>query len=257
MTDSAPRARPRVFCDDEELGYVRDRSRFANGQGLILDETYRLAHLPLVAPLHPAVMPSKVGSYYRMGRHPCVVSLVVAILGDALFGSPAYQQLDAELRAAPFAHKLLWDLIEARKSKLHATLCSSLSVGYPYFGLDEAHRSALKQIGTFRIQIRGIFSGNINVGRLYLRLYPERRDGANVFHHVQRAMQCRTTDLHLVGLHNFTDDLTAAEAMALSEIMTRWWDVQILDFEVDHLNLLGALDDLVLDSPFRERVPLA
>jgi hypothetical protein len=46
----------REFCTDEELGYGRSRFLFAAGTGLRLDEAYRLAHLPLVAPTHPDVI---------------------------------------------------------------------------------------------------------------------------------------------------------------------------------------------------------
>ena len=44
------------FCSDDELGFERSRTRFPCGEGLTLDETYRLAHLPLVAPDHPRVI---------------------------------------------------------------------------------------------------------------------------------------------------------------------------------------------------------
>ena len=46
----------REFCSDEELDYGRSRFLFAPGKGFRLDEAYRLAHLPLVAPTHPDVI---------------------------------------------------------------------------------------------------------------------------------------------------------------------------------------------------------
>ena len=86
-----------VFCPDAELGYERSRTRFDTGEGLALDETYRLAHLPLVAPGHPRVIESREGSSYVMGRHERVFSLVLPIPGDCLLRSPAYRELDAAM----------------------------------------------------------------------------------------------------------------------------------------------------------------
>jgi hypothetical protein len=94
------------------------------------------------------------------------------------------------------------------------------------------------------------------VGRLYLRVYPERRDGANVFHQIQRTLDRRETDLYVVGVYNLTDDLNASEGNALREIVERWWDRPILRFRADHLWLLGAFDDLVLKSSVAEIIPL-
>ena len=73
-----------VFCPDAELGYERSRTRFETGEGLALDETYRLAHLPLVAPGHPRVIESREGTSYVMGRHERVFSLVLPVLSDLL-----------------------------------------------------------------------------------------------------------------------------------------------------------------------------
>jgi hypothetical protein len=105
MTPSSaqPLAPPIDLCSDRELGYERNRMCFEAGAGLSLDETYRLAHLPLVAPHHPHVIPAREGTYYVMGCHPQVFSLVLPIPDEALLRSAAYQELNAELRAAPFA----------------------------------------------------------------------------------------------------------------------------------------------------------
>lgn len=39
-----------ALCGDDELDYLANRTQFEQGQRLLLDEAYRLAHLPLVAP---------------------------------------------------------------------------------------------------------------------------------------------------------------------------------------------------------------
>ncbi|MBD2747188.1 hypothetical protein IC232_10840 [Microvirga sp. BT688] len=252
MSDSQPAS---LFCQDSELGYERSRTRFTSGEGLVLDETYRLAHLPLVAPDHPRVISAREGSSYVMGRHERVFSLVLPIPGDLLFGSPAYGALNEALRAAPFAHKIAWDLLDRRKDKLHATICGSLSSGEPPV-LDQGQRQELGKIGPIHVALRGLFSGSVNRGRLYLRAYPENRMGENVFRHIQRSLGCRETDLYVVGLYNLIDDLEADETAALASLIDCWWDCTILQLTVDHLWLMGACDDLVLDSTIAESVSL-
>lgn len=237
------------FCQDDELGYERSRTRFVLGAGLALDEAYRLAHLPLVAPDHPRVITTRDGTTYRMGRHARVVSLALPVPGDALRRSDAFLALEDEIRAAPFAGKIAWSLLDRRHDRLHATICNALTVGEETpLPLDEDQRRALSRLGPIAVELRGLFSGSVNVGRLYLRVYPERRDGVNRLRHIQRVLGRRETDLYVVGLYNLTDDLDAAEAAALDALVRRWWDRPLLRFTADHLWLLGARDDLVLDG---------
>jgi hypothetical protein len=245
-----------LFCPDAELGFERSRTRFQSGEGLTLDETYRLAHLPLVAPDHPRIIATREGSSYVMGRHERVFSLVLPVPGDALAQALAYRDLDEAMRAAPFAGKIAWSLLDRRRSKLHATICGSLSTGEPPT-LDRSRLRDLKGVGPITVELRGLFSGNVNRGRLYLRAYPESRKGENVFRQIQRGLDCRETDLYVVGLYNMTDDLDPPEAAALASLIDRWWDRPILRYEIDHLWLMGATDDLVLDSVIAETVSLA
>ncbi|MBB3021642.1 hypothetical protein FHR70_004744 [Microvirga lupini] len=252
MNDSSS---PSAFCQDAELGYERSRTRFTSGEGLILDETYRLAHLPLVAPDHPRVIRTREGSSYVMGRHERVFSLVLPISGDLLFESAAFCELNEAMRAAPFARKIAWDLLGRRQDKLHATICGSLSSGEPPV-LSPMQRQELVKFGPIHVALRGLFSGNVNRGRLYLRAYPESRQGENVFRRIQRSLGCRETDLYVVGLYNMTDDLDPDETAALASLIENWWDRTILQFTVDHLWLMGACDDLVLDSAIEETIQL-
>lgn len=248
MTDLPRGVAEIALCDDDTLGYRRARTVFAPGQGLALDEAYRLAHLPLVAPGHPRAIASRPDRPYRNGRHPPVHSLVLPVPAEALEASPAYRALNGALRAAPFADRIAWDVLPRRHERLHATLCGSLDLGPGEPALDEARRGRLAALGPFTVDLRGVFSGTVNVGRLYLRAYPERRDGVNLMHAVQAAMGARPTDLALVGLWNLTDDLDAAEAAALDALITAWWDRPVLRFTVNRLWLLTACDDLVLDA---------
>lgn len=243
------------FCTDNELSYLGSRTRFTGGHGMPLDDAYRLAHLPLVAPNHPKIISGKDGTDYQMGRHRQVFSLVLPVSADALETSPEYRDLDQALRDAPFAGKIAWHLLGQRRNMLHATICGSLGVDNPPT-LDVAMRHALTRVGRIAVEIRGLFSGNVNRGRLYLRVYPERRQGRNIFHVIQQALGRPTTNLYVVGIWNLTDDLDPAEAAALSSLLQRWWPRLLLRLQVDELWLLGARDDLVLDGNVCERLPL-
>lgn len=244
-----------IFCSDCDLGYLRSRTGFAPGEKLRLDEAYRLAHLPLVAPDHPDVIRSRPGATYRMGRHERIFSLVMPVPPDALEGSLAYRELEADLRNAPFTDKIAWDLLAKRRERLHATVCGSLSKDVPSRVSDD-EKAALRQFGPLRVEVRGLFSGNINVGRLYLRVYPECRNGTNLLRRIQRSLGRTETDLYLVGLFNFVDHLEAGEAEVLRDLIQRWWDRPILSFDVNYLWLLGSSDDLVLDSFVEEVIAL-
>jgi hypothetical protein len=244
------------LCGDDELDYLASRTQFGQGQGLLLDESYRLAHLPLVAPDHPRVIPRREGRPYEKGRrHERVFSLVLPIADELLRRSTAYLGLEAELKASPIASKIAWHIVERRRHKLHATICGSLSSG-EMPDLDATQRDALRRLGPVAVELRGLFSGNVNRGRLYLRAYPEKRDGFNVFHCIQQVLGRRLTSLYVVGIYNLTDDLDASECSILSEFLARWWDRSIVRFQAEALWLLGASDDLVLDSETVEIVPL-
>ncbi|MFN4016946.1 MAG: hypothetical protein ACK4JB_16520 [Reyranella sp.] len=190
-----------------------------------------------------------------MGRHERIFSLVMPVPPDALEGSVAYRELEADLRNAPFADKIAWDLLAKRRERLHATVCGSLSKDVPYRVSDD-EKAALRQFGPLRVEVRGLFSGNINVGRLYLRVYPECRNGTNLLRRIQGSLGRTETDLYLVGLFNFVDHLEAGEAEVLRDLIQRWWDRRILTFDVNCLWLLGSSDDLVLDSFVEEVIAL-
>ncbi|KRE14921.1 hypothetical protein ASE66_14890 [Bosea sp. Root483D1] len=238
---------------DDELAYLRSRTAFVAGAGMTLDDGYRLAHLPLIDPGHPKAIARKDGTHYENGRHPPIYSLVMPTPG--LHEALAYRELEQELRETPVASKIAWDIVARRQPKLHATVCGSLSIGVPPV-IAPAARDALSRLGPVEMELRGLFSGNVNRGRLYLRLYPERRDGQNTLHLMQRALGRPTSDLYVVGIWNLNDDLDVAEAAALASLIERWWDRPILRFTADHLWLMGARDDLVLDSEIVETLSL-
>jgi hypothetical protein len=245
-----------VLCGDDELAYRDNRTPFVDGEGLRLDESYRLAHLPLVAPDHPRAIARQAGKSYDRGRHGRVVSLVVPVPPEALRGSPAARALDSEIRASCLAHKIAWHIVDRRQHRLHATVCGSLASGERLAMLDTVQRDALARLGPLTVELRGLFSGSLNIGRLYIRAYPEKRSGIDMFRRLQQIMGCRETMLYVVGLYNLVDDLEAAEAAALARLIDRWWDKPIARFHVPALWLLAAYDDLVLDGEIVETIAL-
>lgn len=256
MTDAAlakPVSTALAFCEDAELGYRRSLTDFTTP--LTLDESYRLAHLPLVAPEHPGIIPRHEGKFYEMGRHPAVYSLVLPVEDGALRASPAFLTLEDELKAASFAGKIAWDILPKRQDRLHATVCGSLSLAEPPAIAAETCE-ALRRIEPFTVELRGLFSGNVNRGRLYLPVYPQKRAGRNTLQEVQAAFGRAPGDLWLVGLYNLTDDLDASETAALADIVACCWNSPLLSLTVMEFQVMGASDDLVLDAHVEAVLPL-
>jgi hypothetical protein len=139
---------------------------------------------------------------------------------------------------------------------LHATIAGSLGEGEICPVVPPEVLAGLARFGPLRVQLRGLFSGNVNKGRLYLKAYPEKRDGQNAFQLIQRLLGRPITDLYVVGLYNLTDHLTSPEAVALEELVERWWQVNILEITVNELWLLSSRDDLVLDSRIESHISL-
>ncbi len=241
------------FCAEAELGYARAQTRFDAETALRFDRLYRVAHLPLVNPRHPLVIAED--GPYRMGVHARVYSLVIPLPDQALRRSANFLALEREIRSASFAAKISWDIVEQRRDKLHATICGSLSVDNPPV-IGDAQIAALAAISPFEVEIRGLFSGEINLGRLYLKAYPQKRATRNVFQDIQAALGRKLTDLYPVGLYNFTEELTVPETTALADIIRRWRDVPLLRFKLDRLWLLGSSDDLVLESAIARTIKL-
>lgn len=241
---------PRDFTTDDDMLYAASRTVFAPGARLTLDEPYRLAHLPLVAPGHADVIAE--GGAYRMGVHAPTHSLVVPIDAAALGASPAYATLEARLRAAPFARKIAWDILPRRAPRLHATVLGGLAGPVP----PAEAAAALAGIEPFAFRLRGLFSGNRNLGRLYLPLYPEMRDGEHALAAVQRAFGRAPNAMFLAGQFNLTDHLDPAETAALAAIIEETRETVFLDGEIRALAVLAACDDLVLDARYTAAVPL-
>lgn len=234
------------------MDYAASRTPLPPGAALRLDASYRLRHLPLVAPRHPDVIAHAEGEDYEMGRHEEVVSLVAPLDMDAIEASPSWRAMERELREGPLAAKFAWDIARCRSGRMHATICGALELSV----LPEGWRERLSTRGPIEARIGGPFSGNINVGRLYLKLYPRITGGANAFHAVREALGRRPGRLFIAGTHNLTDHLDVKETGWLAAWLRRWEDKEVTRLKLTELWLLGSRDDLVLDSRIVERVPL-
>ncbi len=244
-----------TYCSDSQLLYKDSQTEFRNGQGLLFDDSYRLAHLPLVAPNHHRVIRNKEGTSYNQGIHDLVYSVAIPIYDKQLQASVAFKELCNDLKASGFSDKLSWDTFSQRKDKLHATVCGSISsIKPPYF--DDEKLKRLREIGPVSVKITGLFSGNINVGRLYLKVYPELRAGENMCHVIQRIFGSPLTDLYVVGLFNFIDELDVVETGELEELLIRWRDFEFMQIRLEELWLIKSHDDLVLKGSIDKIISL-
>jgi hypothetical protein len=236
------------FCDDSVLNYTASRRVFPPGEPLLFDEAYRLCHLPLVAPDHPKVIAETPGRDYRRGRYETDrYALVVPVAMADLTASPVFQAVDRAMRAAPFAGKVAWDLIERRADKLHATLLSGLDRPRAEECAEAASRF-LARNGPLAFRLGGPLAGAKNLGRLYFPAYPQRLGGDDAFALLQEAVGARRSRFYAVGYYNLAQELDPAEAAALAAILDRWGPEPVAELAVGHLELHVTNDDLVLSG---------
>jgi hypothetical protein len=242
-----------AFVPDAELDYDRFATRLLPGADLVMDEAYRRAHLPLVAPHNPKVIREDAERGYRMGRHETIWSLVIPVDWLALDASAAFRSMHREIETGPLRERIDWASFERRRDRLHATIASNMSRGAPP-EISREWRMAFRSQPPFRVALCGVFSGNINLGRLYLKLYPEKRNGGNAIHALQLALGRPLTSLYVVGLYNLNDDLDAQQTAWLAAFIAQHQRQDWLEYKVSHVQVLGARDDLALDSELAEEI---
>lgn len=235
------------YCDDSTLAYVEYKTNFQTEKHLQFDKAYRLAHLPLVAPNHPRVIKSQTGFSYNMGRREAVFSIALPLPEDKLFSSAKFQELLHEVKSSSFNHKISWDTFELRKDRLHATVCGSVPLDHP-LQINPNIVAKLKSLGPIGIRYQGLFSGNRNVGRLYLRAYPELRNSLNMCHEIQQVFGLSRTNFYAAGIFNLTEELTLEETRDFKALVDRWWDQSFFEWECSELWLIESTDDLVLNG---------
>jgi hypothetical protein len=242
------------YCTDEELEYVRCRARIDPSQPLRFDDSYRVAHLPLVAPDHPAAIEQLVQFDYRRGRYDKPrFSLVLPVGAAELRSSTSFQALERELRCSGFAAKIAWDLVEQRSEKLHVTLAG----GLPEAGLEAsvaAVQRFLERHGPLRYRLGGPFCGTKNCGRIYFTSYPEQIEEGDSFALLQQVVSAPRTGLYLLGYYNLLDELTPLEAAELQAFLERWRSAEVAELTASSLLILATHDDLALDSHVVARI---
>jgi hypothetical protein len=236
------------YCGDAALAYAAARRRYGRGEALRFDLSYRLAHLPLVAPAHPAVLRSAAGTDYQDGRYATArSSLVVPVSARELAASAAFQALDAALRKSRIAGKIAFDLCDRRAAKLHVTVGSVLAPAEV-----EPHARAvarvLNSLGALRFKLTGPFLGSKNTGRIYFPAYPEQRSGDDAFGLLQDALGVPRTRFYVLGYYNLVDELDAAETSALQDIVDAWSSVDMLQVQAGECIIQATNDDLVLSG---------
>jgi hypothetical protein len=104
------------YCDDEMLAYRSAKRIFQPGEGIVFDEAYRLAHLPLVNAAHPAVISEVAGRDYRNGTYEKTrYALVMPIPAEVFLVSDGAHALELAMKSASFAPKIAWELCERRR----------------------------------------------------------------------------------------------------------------------------------------------
>ncbi|MET0411371.1 MAG: hypothetical protein ABW217_08735 [Polyangiaceae bacterium] len=234
------------YVEPAALGYAQARWRLEPGAGLRFDEAYRLAHLPLLAPDHPAVIRSLPGRAYVMGRcEQARYSLVVPVDAAKLAAAPTFTRFERELRALPLADKIDWSLLPRRAPLLHITLAGGLEHAQLARHSDAVQRRHAEH-GPLRFRLGEPFIGDRNHGRIYFAAYPERVDGDDVFARLQDAVGARRSGMYLLGYYNLLDELDATEARALFELLERWQSATLAELTASSLQVIATHDDLAL-----------
>jgi hypothetical protein len=243
-----------IYCDDEMMAYRSARKIFQPGEGVVFDEGYRLAHLPLVNAGHSAVISEVDGRDYRNGTYEKTrYALVVPISADAFLESDEFQTLELAMKSASFAPKIAWEVYERRRLRLHATLAS---VG-PEIDLDRSVamvQGLLDRIGPISVCLKGPFLGDRNTGRIYFPVYPQTVGGEDAFALVQKSVGVSPTRLYLVGYYHMRDELDPLETKELAELIDRWRDRVVVRTTIPFLELYATNDDLALSARVHARI---
>lgn len=242
-----------TYCDESMMAYQSNRKTFQSGERVVFDDGYRLAHLPLVNPEHPAVVSQVDGRDYRNGIYEKArYALVMPIAAEVFLQSEPVQAIERAMKSARFAPKIAWELCERRRSRLHATLA-----GVSETDLDRCAAStqdALDKAGPISIYLKGPFLGNRNTGRLYFPVYPQQIDGEDAFALVQRSVGVSPTRLYLVGYYHMRTELDAQETAELAELIDQWRDQVVVQTTISFLELYATNDDLALSARIHARI---
>lgn len=240
------------YCAPQSLAYERSRWVFQQGVPLTFDETYRVAHLPLVAREHPAVIPAAKLDY-EWGRYDRArYSLIAPVDISALSAGLAFQSIERDIRSRSFAHKIAWDMVRRRASKLHVTVAGGLREA-DLEACASAVREALRGKPSLRYRLGGPFVGTKNTGRIYFTTYPEATTSGDVFAMLQDALGIARTGFYVLGYYNLLDELNVGETADLADFLATWREATVAESSTSSLCILATHDDLALDSQIVRR----
>lgn len=188
------------------------------------------------------------GKDYRNGRYAKARDALVVHVPAATFDeSPVLQTIEAELKASALGEAIAWDIGRRRRGVLHATIAGPLD---PAAG-DACARTAQAWLGdgTPSVRLGGPFVGDRNHGRIYLRVYPEFRNGADAYADLQRTVGARISGFYAVGLWHLKRDLDPPAAAELAAWLDRHWTAEIAVLPQARLAMLRTTDDLAIHSP--------
>ena len=245
-----------MFCDEAMMKYETSRRRFSAADSLDFDESYRLAHLPLVAPNHPSVITEVPGKDYFNGRYTKArYSVVTPVTWRSLARSRAFQQLESELRASPYSGKINWAICSERADKLHATIINGLSED-EIENCSAAISSTIMRLGSLSLRLGGPFLGVRNTGRIYFPVYPQRLGAQDPFALLQEACGARQTHFYVVGYYHLIDKLDETETQHLRELEQRWRTRVIAQLQIKSFDIQATNDDLALSARVIKSFPL-
>ncbi len=244
------------FSDNNHMRY-RDQIKLYSGkEPLKFDARYRAAQLPLVYPESELAVHTDPDGRYTRGRRDVTYSVVLPIDGESLANSSSMRQLIERLKSADLHQKFNWDMEQRRRGVLHATISGTIPFD-PEGKVPEELKVALQQIPTFAFQLKGLFMGSFNTGRVYIQVFPETNGNSVLTDKVCDALGCQHNRLLLCGYLNLTEELTGEEAALLSEICTDMQEVVFDTQTCTSIVVMKSYDDLVLRSGVTHRVALA
>jgi hypothetical protein len=243
-----------TYCDDSMMAYQSARKIFQPGEGVVFDEGYRLAHLPLVNAGHPAVTSEVDGRDYRNGTYEKTrYALVMPISAGAFLESDQVQALELAMKSSGFTPKIAWEICERRRLRLHATLAG----GVPESDIDRyvaVVQGLLDQIGPISVCLKGPFLGTRNTGRIYFPVYPQKIGGEDAFALMQKSIGVSPTKLYLVGYYHMRNELDPLETRELAELIDQWRDRIVVKTTVPFLELYATNNDLALSARVHAKI---
>ncbi|WP_223358863.1 hypothetical protein [Leifsonia sp. ZF2019] len=223
------------------------------GEGLIFDEQYRAAHLPLVAPGHPRTLVNLNGRDYHNGWYARARVSIVADLGRPFLAQDTCRHLLQRLATSSFAEKVAFDLIETRAPNIHCTLIGDVN---PTPAQRNSANQLLRDAPSLMPVMHGPFIGQFNRGRIYFPLEFTRCSDRGLLDAVCAVFGRNRQQFTAIGLVNLRDELDPQEAYDLAKILADMKGART-QLPLTTLSWTSTNNDLTLEMSRLETIPLA